>query len=161
MKPRFEKKAEFSAVGLGSFYKISETHKISELWDKFIPRSGEPEGRIGTHSFGICDMPEDLPEDSDFRYVASVEVSVSCDNLPEGMVKCTIPAHEYAIFTHVGPITEIGDTFDYIHNEWLPASEFEDNPAGEFEYYGEKFNCENPMDENSEVDIYVAVSRSN
>ena len=160
MKPRFEKKAEFSAIGIASFYKISEADQISELWDKFIPIMDKPEGRVGTHPLGICDMPESLPEDYDFRYVACVEVSNSCDTIPEGMVKCTIPTHEYSVFTHIGPITKIGDTFDYIHSQWLPASEFDDTPSGEFEFYGEKFKWENPMDENSEVDIYVAISKS-
>jgi len=160
MKPRFETRAGFCAIGLASFYKISETGKIPELWDNFISREEEPNGRLADHRFGICDMPEDVPEDFDFRYVACVEVSAFCDVLPEGMVKCTIPAHDYVVFTHKGPITEIGNTLDYVHSEWLPASEYDDTPSGEFEFYGENFNSKDPMDENSEVDIYVAVSKS-
>jgi AraC family transcriptional regulator len=157
MKPRFETKAAFCAIGIASFYKISETGKIPELWDEFAAREDEPSDRVGNHWFGICDMPEDIPEDFDFRYVASVEVSGSCSVIPEGMVKCSLPAHDYAVFTHKGPITEIGKTFDYIHEEWLPESEYV--PCGEFEFYGDNFNCEDPMDKNSEVDLYIAISK--
>ena len=153
---RFVKISGFTAVGIARYYTLSETDQIGDLWDEFIPRRNDPSDRTGSHTLGICDLPADVPDEKEFRYIACVEVSAFSDDIPQGMVKTTIPPHDYAVFTHKGSIENIGETYDYIHSEWLPQSEF-DSPQGEFEYYDDRFNCEDPTDEDSEFDIYVAV----
>ena len=157
MKPRFETKPEFSVLGMASYYTMSTANEIPKLWDDFIPAINNIEHKIGNHCYGVCDMPKDLPEGSDFRYTACVEIEKKSKSIHEGMVVQIIPANDYVVFTHKGPISKINKTYDYIYKEWLPKSEYSTKPFIDFEFYGEKFNSENPMDENSEVDIFVTL----
>jgi AraC family transcriptional regulator len=79
----------------------------------------------------------------------------SIEDIPEGMTYKRVPAHQYAFFTHYGPISRIYDTYDHIYNKILPRSAYEvDNSACTIEWYDERFKMETP---DSEYDIYVPV----
>ena len=90
--------------------------------------------------------------------MACVEVKEK-ESTPEGMTAIEVPAKEYAVFTHKGAVNEIGKTYDYIYGTWLPESGYEADGSHDFEYYDERFNNENPMDPQSEVDLYIPVKK--
>ena len=156
MKPHFEKRGKFTIVGISGHFSKETTSEIPKLWCGFIGRLKEINGAIPKVSYGYCDQTEEVPEGKEFRYMAAVEVKDN-ETVPKGMVAVEIPAKEYAVFTHKGPIDEIGKTYDYIYGTWLPESDFEADGCHDFEYYDERFNDQNPMDKDSEVDIYVPV----
>jgi AraC family transcriptional regulator len=69
--------------------------------------------------YGVS-IPHD-PESKKFTYLAGVEVSGD-SNVPKGMTSITIRSGKYVVFIHKGPVVKIGETYDYIWNEWLPKS---------------------------------------
>lgn len=54
--------------------------------------------------------------------------------VPEALVARQVPASRYAVFECA--VEDIGPTYSYVYNEWLPASPFEFQPGhADFEYY--------------------------
>ena len=158
MKPRFVDKGEFTIVGLASYFSKSTTAEIPPLWCKFVQRVGELKNADPIVCYGYCDQPEDVPDGKEFRYMACVEVKEQ-EDIPKDMTAVKVPAKQYAVFTHKGAVNEIGRTYDYIYGTWLPESGYEADGCHDFEYYDERFNSQNPMDPQSEVDVYVPVKK--
>jgi AraC family transcriptional regulator len=67
----------------------------------------------------------------------------------------TIPPATYAVFTHHGPITRLGETYGHIYGEWLPSSGYARTDGPEFELYDARFRHDAP---DSEMDIYIPVA---
>jgi len=70
------------------------------------------------------------------------------------MVVREVPAGKYAVFTHVGSLEKLRDTYQYIYQTWLPHSGYTHSPDIDFEYYNEDFKDFAP---DSRFNIYVAV----
>ena len=63
-----------------------------------------------------------------------------------------LPATNYALFHHRGPVGRIGETFNYIYGTWLPRSKYKLAPSASLERYDGRFGSGG---ENSEMDILV------
>lgn len=88
-----------------------------------------------TRCIGIFfDDPRDTPV-AELR--AKACVSIDDDFVPNdpGIEVTEVPAGEYGKVVHVGPYEKLGETYAWIHDEWLPQSgrEFDDRPC--FEIY--------------------------
>lgn len=66
-------------------------------------------------------MPE-ISDDSEFVYIAGLEVSSWNPPLPHNMTAKTIPLSKYAVFEHTGTMERLKDTYSYIYGAWLPGS---------------------------------------
>lgn len=142
-------KPSFSVVGL-RIHARGMSPEIAALWKKFVPRIAEvPHLTEARASYGIMDNFEEATGELD--YMAGVAVS-SIEQLPSGMSVWSIPAADYAIFGTTLPT--MGATMGKIFSEWLPTSGYRSAPGPSFEYYGEKFN---PNDPNSPVSIYIPI----
>ncbi|MGR7946591.1 GyrI-like domain-containing protein [Paenibacillus sp. M.A.Huq-81] len=89
-----------------------------------------------------CEWTPDTP----FVSIAAVEVSEFAQ-IPEGAVQHTLVAGEYAKFTHKGPESEIGDTYDSIRETGVAA----DRPF-DFEYWA---NPDALGEDEAVIDIYL------
>ena len=58
------------------------------------------------------------------------------------------------MFTHRGPITEIGATVGYAYREWLPKSGYEHAGTCDVELYDERFCADGP---DSEMEYWIPV----
>jgi len=78
------------------------------------------------------------------------------DEIPFDMVGRKIPPSTYAVFTHLGLLAKLPETFHYGHKTWLPASPYE--PAGWFdlELYDSRFKGDS---EDSEVDVCIPIRK--
>lgn len=153
LKPTIVEKSEFKVIGM-KYYGTNNNNEIPELWGKFVKRIGEIKNRVEPKtSLGVCEYVPNLTDESQFSYIACVEVS-SFDEIPEGMVSEVVTTNKYAVFTHKGSTDRLGDTYEYIYGTWLPKSEYEPAPAHDFELYDERFNSGS---ENSEMDIYIPI----
>ncbi len=154
MKPRFEHREAFTVVGIG---KDSPAGKGMEvLWNEFLLRKHQIEQTQGTEAYGVCYAPqekENFPEK--FHYTAALRVRDDAP-VPTGMEKIRIEAHDYAVFTHKGPIADLPKTNDYIWKTWVPQSGLELADAPDFERYDARFK---PDSAASEFEIYVPVIR--
>ena len=152
MEPKFVELPAFTVVGM-RYYGRNENQEISQLWEEFNPKSGQIQHiRPGSPAYGLCFTVPGAPA-GEFEYVASFAVD-KVENVPEGMVMREVPAHKYAVFTHVGALDKLGETYRYIYQTWFPQSG--QQPTGEldFELYDEDFKDFAP---DSRFYIYVAL----
>ncbi|MNO70100.1 Bacterial transcription activator, effector binding domain [compost metagenome] len=78
------------------------------------------------------------------------------DFIPEGLVQKTFPASTYAIFTANGvPHSAFQNTWNHIHNEWLPHSEYKFNSDSVF--FIQYTENSGPDDERFEALLYVPI----
>jgi len=153
LQAKIVERSEFKAVGM-RYYGANKNNEITELWNKFVNRIREIKNRVEHKtSLGVCEYVPNLTDESQFGYIACVEVS-SLDEVPEGMVGQVVTSNKYAVFTHKGPVDRLGDTYEYIYSTWLPKSGYEPAPAHDFELYDDRFNLGS---ENSQMDIYIPI----
>lgn len=153
MKAKVVSLPAFTVVGMSRKFEAGVPNTIPQLWNSFIPRAGEIQGKVNPAvSYGLCDPKA---ENCSFEYTAGFEVSG--DRVPAGMESKTVPARTYAVFTHVGPVSNLSKTFESIHSTWLPQNGYKAVEGIDFELYDERFIS--PMDEASEVDVYIPIER--
>lgn len=96
--------------------------EVGATWDRLLPWLGR-EGLLGGDAqfIGIChDDPEVTPPER-IRYDACVTVDERF--APTGDIGVqTIPGGEYAVATHFGPYSRLGETYAKLLGEWLPRS---------------------------------------
>ncbi len=151
--PRLVTIEERTIAGMKLDWLSGQPNPIPELWQRFMPRANELQARVnGSTCYGLCRLLDDAPEDG-MEYTAGYEVRAT-DNLPQGMVARTIPAGTYLVFTHRGGAEKIGESFDYINLEYIPASKYVQSGV-QFEKYDERYDPQGS--DSSELEIYIAV----
>lgn len=107
---------------------------IPAQWREFEELRPIP-GRVGSDRLGVmCGV-----WDGEFEYMTGVEVE-SFELLPEGMGRMRIPAQNYVVFTHEGPVSGLSASWRWIWEEWLPTSGATPADTPDFEVYGEGFD---------------------
>ncbi|MHB1456254.1 MAG: GyrI-like domain-containing protein [Armatimonadota bacterium] len=154
MPPKIVTKDSFMVVGTEYIGK-NENGEIPQMWgDDFMPRIDEITNAVNPSVFyGVCTCMNTV-EAGVFSYIAGREVS-SLEDIPAGMVGKAIPANTYAVFTHIGSLSNLGSTWMSIYNEWLPASGYQQSGDPDFEYYDGRFKDNS---DESELDIYIPIT---
>jgi len=149
-------KEQFQVVGLEDIGKIVG-RDMGQLWQKFIEIAPKIPNRDPSHGLGITIGSEELFAKGENRYIAANEVA-SVDEIPEGMIAETIPSQKYAVFTHFGKITNLGETFQYMLGDWLSNNSRYKRviffPA--IEWYGERYAIDS---DDSELDLYLPIQK--
>lgn len=162
MEPALKFVNEKKVIGMGTRFisalspDRNNNTVIPYLWGKYNPRSQEIKARLGPVDMGIVICIEDEKEKShpdECFYMACAEVKSTAD-IPQGMMAMTIPAGNYAVFTHKGTVDKISLTMKYIYGSWLPKSGKKLREAPEIEIYDQRFK---PGSEDSEFDIYIPI----
>jgi AraC family transcriptional regulator len=109
--------------------------KCGEAWDRLLEILGV-EGWLGgdVDFFGVCyDNPEDVPEE-ELRYDACAAVP---RNFPsyEGIDLGKLTGGLYAVTTHFGAYSQLGESWTRLFGSWLPWSGFEPGDSPCFEQY--------------------------
>ena len=133
----------------------NENEEIHSLWDVFIPRIREVQGRIHPGvTLGVCG---DARDDGSFRYVAGCEVDADAP-VPDGMTTFNVPAATYVLVTQRGVLSDeqhgLRAAVNYVYREWLPQSGYQRAATPDLEWYGERFHF---GQEDSEMDIYTPI----
>lgn len=137
MQPKIVSRPEFTVVGY-CYHGDNKNQEIAAMWGKFTQRMTEIQTNNERETFGVCTVPAGLPE-GHFEYVAAMQVPDDAP-VPEGMVKRTIPAYQYAVFEHVGEIDKLGETYRDIYQSWLPQAGLDPIEHGlDIEVYDEHF----------------------
>ncbi len=152
MEPKQIRRGRFWVAGLAEVYDSTSRAGIPDLWDRFIGQMKECQGRVGTHSYGVCDE-QGGGREGEFEYMAAIEVTDPRE-IPRGWKAKEVPAGEYLEFTHRGPISQITRTVDYLWGTWLPSSKYRLRRAPDLEMHDGRFKREAS---DSEVDILVPV----
>jgi AraC family transcriptional regulator len=136
---------------------------IPEFWQAYLTdgRAMKLHGGdfVKKHAeYGAC-FPVN-PENNEFSYVIGIEVKDGAV-IPKEFYACEIPEATYAVFSTPPVLAEefsktIQGTWQFIYNEWFPASGYEYAPnCVDFEYYDEK----NMSDAGNVCDIYIPVAK--
>ena len=105
--------------GLRQFHRFDEMQEsIPAQWSRF-EKLGSLPGQIGQTAYGA--MCQTRPEEKMLEYMCAVEVA-DLAALPPELGRMRVPRARYAVFTHEGPVAEIGATWQAIWQEWLPRS---------------------------------------
>ncbi len=135
MEPKITSREAFTVAGW-MYHGRNEHNEIPQIWDNiFLPRMNDIKHRteMGV-SYGV--MGNYDPQTGEFDYLAGAQVD-SVDDLLPGMDIWQIPKQTYAAYPCI--LADIGKTFDYLYNTWLPASVYERTDGPEYEYYGLEF----------------------
>lgn len=156
LEPKIVFMESFKVVGIEKETTL-QNNRIPQMWAEFNARICEVSHQKTPFAcYGICEY-KDLDEFTDetpFNVLVSVEVT-EFDHIPSGMVSREIPAQKYAVFTHKGPVSTLGETYDEIYKRWFPKSDFVFAEKDDFERYDHRFKHDDP--EHSELDIYIPI----
>jgi AraC family transcriptional regulator len=161
MEPYYKSIPEMKIVGCrGKFISVLSPDKnnmevIPALWQKFMPNLHKIKNAKSTVNLGVCyEVPKnELTRSDECMYMAATEVT-SFEDVPEGMETFTIPAGEYAVFTHKGPLEDFEKTMGFIYGSWLPTSGKKIRHAPDLEWYDQRFKLN---EADSEIDVYIPV----
>ncbi|WP_276372329.1 GyrI-like domain-containing protein [Chryseolinea sp. H1M3-3] len=133
-------------------------NKTGELWRSFMTQRKEILNVIGIQLYSLQQFPdttyfEHFNPDNLFEKWAAVEVS-DFNFVPEGMETFILKSGLYAIFLHRGAASSGPKTFQYIHANWLPQSDYVLDNRPHFELLGEKYKNEDP---SSEEEIWIPI----
>lgn len=152
MEPKIMTRPAFTMVGM-RYFGNNQNQEISKLWgaaNQHLNKVKNVSPEWG--AIGLCTTVQDAPP-GEFEYVAGLVVS-KVEDLPEGFVVREVPTYKYAVFTHVGALTTLKDTYEYIYQTWLPQSGYQLAGNIDFEYYNEDFKDFAP---DSRFYIYVPI----
>ncbi|MGZ5940675.1 MAG: AraC family transcriptional regulator [Rhizomicrobium sp.] len=113
---RTETLGEMKFVGLCEHVPFSRMQNIASQWQRFMPHYPEIANKAHPIPAGVS---TNLDEEGNFDYVCAVEVK-RIAGVPKGLVQITVPPQAYAVFRHDGHVSEIGQTFHAIWNDWVP-----------------------------------------
>lgn len=151
MVPKIISQEKITVIGL-SYYGDNSQGEIPALWGTFCSRMTEIADVVGRCAYGLCLETDDYDETGKFEYIAALPVS-SVDMVPQGMVSREIPAGEYAVFTHKGPVSALRDTYENIYGTWVKEAKLNVLNGFDFELYDHRFTSAD--DPKSELDIYI------
>jgi AraC family transcriptional regulator len=152
MEPQIVTKPALTLVGVQAHGKL-EGMDLKSLWNGFGPRIAEIKGGDPNVCYGAMDHYDEAT--GEFDYLAACEVKGAA-SLPDGMVSWAIPAQTYAVYPCALP--QIGEGWQTIYQQWLPASGYRRAAGPEFELYDEQFN---PQDPASVLYICVPIVSAN
>jgi predicted transcriptional regulator YdeE/DNA-binding transcriptional MerR regulator len=151
MEPKIVTLPAFTVVGM-RYYGKNQNQEISAVWGEANQRFGELKHVSEDAAYGVCFTLPEAPS-GEFEYVAALKVDSEAD-IPEGMVLRHVPAAKYAVFTHVGSLDKLKDTYNYIYQTWVPQSGMQLDGSFDFEYYNQDFQDFAP---ESRFYIYVPI----
>lgn len=147
---------DLSTLRLGTISHVGPYAHISQAFAKLGAIAG-PAGLFAhpdaTMMALYFDDPETTPPD-ELRSEAAIRVPEGIA-LPAGLGEARIPAGSYAMTTHVGPYTALGDVWARFMGDWLPRSGKRLGPGTSFEIYRNT-----PMDVPAEklvTELYIPI----
>lgn len=159
MQPQIKTLTPKKLIGFNTTMSLTQ-NTTGLLWQRFMQRRKEVQNAVGTDLYSLQIYDEKLDfKDFDLSTLfvkwATVEVA-NFSMIPAEMETLDLPAGLYAVFLYKGRPSDFGPTFNYIFNEWLPASEYTLDNRPHFEILGAKYKNNDP---ESEEEIWVPVKK--
>lgn len=147
-EPQVEYGNQMLLIGLRQKHSFASlASEIPKQWVAF--KTAFELARKSVVTYGvICGVDQDSME-----YMCGVEVP-SFDIAPAKAGKLIVPQQKYAVFMHEGHITEIGESWDAILHQLMPALKLEDAHTPSFERYDQRYNA---MSGNGVVEIWCPI----
>lgn len=154
-QPELIRLNEVALAGIAFYQDVANgKNDLSTQWSTFMNHITMLPDRMDPPAFYQMQMWfDDTPADSIYFFIATA-VHKSCA-IPIQMTYKTIPSGEYLRFQHQGIANQVGQTYRYIYEDWLPNSDYRLAHPFNFEYYGDKHL--GPYNPNSITEIYIPV----
>lgn len=152
--PREAKMEEMTVAGF-QVMNTMEHDAMMKVWGDFMSVVEKLPCDPSAPYYGVNFFTEDYnPQDhTGFGYMACAPV-LSTEKLPEGVVARKIPARDYIVFEHKGPLKYLEESFNYIFYKYLPQCHYKALYADVLEVYDCRFNAESP---DSVIEIWMPV----
>lgn len=159
MQPEIKTLTPKKLIGFNTTMSLTQ-NTTGALWQRFMTRRKEVQNAAGTdlYSLQIYDEKLDFKDfnlSTQFVKWATIEVS-DFSMIPAEMETLDLPGGLYAVFLYKGRPSDFGPTFNYIFNEWFPASEYKLDNRPHFEILGAKYKNNDP---ESEEEIWVPIKK--
>ena len=153
--PEFVMLKETKVAGLRGTTSLSN-NRLPGLWEGFIRLHKDLFMTAGA-GYGICETQQTTyTKDGDVLFAVMVGSPVDrFDGLPQALVRKTLYAGRYAVFTHRGTFANLFKTYRYIFGTWLPTTGEKLDDREDFEVYEREVLSFD--DANNEVKIFIPV----
>lgn len=135
-EPRYEHLEALDIVGLPKNFTSETRGQIPALWERFVKWIGQVPHQVGGVTYGVI---RNNDKGRGFYYMAGVAVSATTA-VPDDLRLVQLPAGDYVVFTHVGPVSKLFETMCAIYTQWAPDHSEELADAACFERYSEDFD---------------------
>ncbi len=153
--PKLVHKEEIKLVGIVFYHDIHLKNDLSDPWSHLMRSLDAINHKVTPSRFYQMQFWfEDQEGDSMYFFIA-VEVS-AFDKTPLQFTEKTIPSHEYLVFQHKGLANQVGHTYRYIYESYLPDTDYQLPYLFNFEYYGKDHL--GPYNADSISEIYIPIS---
>lgn len=134
--PTFQNAPEMVIAGLNQNYTPQTRSAIAQQWERFVPRSFSIPALDAGMFYGVC---WNTKPDCSFDYLAGVQTA-NGEGLSADLVAVSLAARRYAVFTHTGHVSAIGQTIDTVWSKWAPACGLKLSHAPCYERYTPEFD---------------------
>jgi len=148
--PEIRQRGAFRVTGPSTRCTFETNSVISRLWNDFNQRCDEIPSPVPGVCYGVCC---DMEADGHFRYVAGLESKAA--HTPDGLDAVEIPASRYAVFKHVGHISDFNKTVYTVWNKALPDAGLTPAKTPDFEVYDDRFD---PKTCSGTVEIWIPLA---
>ncbi len=149
MKPKIVTSKAILIVGLkDSLTFMTNAQGTGNLARQFMPKRNQILNRVGAEKFSIQVYNQFEYNTMTPKTVYEKWVGVAVSNfeeLPEGLETLTIKAGNYAVFNYKGKPEGFIESWQYIHANWLPNSEYQLDDRPHFEKLPEAYHPSNPI----------------
>lgn len=135
--PRIVEGGRKQLAGLNERFRFDDTSVFPKLWLRFRSHLGQLPDQVDDVVYGVCHNMTEVGGD----YLACVEVK-DISAVPPAFVRLRLEPRRYAVFTHVGPVSEVSHTYMSIFDEWLPGAGYQFAHAPLFERFDTRFDPE-------------------
>lgn len=154
LTPEVVTKDSIQLVGISFYYDINLKNDLSEPWAHLMSHLGVIKHIIEPYRF--YQLQYWFPEQDNESIYSFIAVEVShFEEIPIQLTEKVIPKHRYLKFQHKGLSNQVGYTYQYIYNEFLPNTDYQLPHLFNFEYYGEEHL--GPYNPESISDIYIPI----
>ncbi len=154
--PRIENLKNVDVIGISEEGTISQL-SFPKVWNEFFAIYNKSSHEKNSIFYGIT-YTKSLTatnENTIYTYMVGSPTNIY-NSLPLEMKIHSIPDGEYAVFSHLGPVRDLTETFNYIFGEWIPQSSYKRRNGDVFEYYDDRFRDESYQ---SVIEIWVPVTK--
>jgi len=150
--PREAKLPDMIMVGV-QIIDSMEQEAYMKLWEEFFEIDEKVPEATGDAYYGISFATRNAEGKDAWGYMVATQVK-SVEKLPEGLVSRKIPARNYIVFEHHGPVEKIGGLYEYIYGKYGQSGKHKLLYAESLERYDHRFK---EGSEDSLVEIWVPV----
>jgi len=156
LEPKIERLSGKKLIGLQMTMSLTQ-NKTPELWRQFMSRRKGIQNSVDEKFYSMQIYSDsyftNFDPASEFEKWAAIEV-LDFETVPPGMGTFDLQEGLYAVFLYRGASSAGAQTFQYIFQKWLPASEFDLDDRPHFEVLGSKYKNDHP---DSEEEIWIPI----